>query len=203
MKLLYGTGNNAKLQSMRDMLKGLNLEIMGLKDINEYADFVDEKGNSPLENAEIKAMAYYKVFKRPVFSCDSGLYIEGLTNDRQPGTYVRRINGKTLNDEEMIEYYTRIAREFGGEVKAKYKNAIYLIIDDKEAYGYEGDSISESFIITSKIHPDRKPGFPLDSISLDIKTGKYYMDIHLNDSADEDVISNGFRSFFIRNIREI
>ncbi|SHI94844.1 Inosine/xanthosine triphosphate pyrophosphatase, all-alpha NTP-PPase family [Clostridium amylolyticum] len=203
MKLLYGTGNDAKLKSMRAMLKGLNLDIVGLKDINAYVESVDEKGSSPLENAKIKATAYYKALRVPVFSCDSGLYIEGLPDNRQPATYVRRVNGKTLNDEEMIEYYTKIASEFGGEVKAQYKNAIYLILNDKDAYAYDDNSICESFIITSKVHPNRRKGFPLDSISLDIKTGKYYMDIQLNNNIDENKISDGFRSFFIKNISEI
>ena len=30
---------------------------------------------------------------------DNNLYIEGLPEEKQPGTHVRRINGKELNDE--------------------------------------------------------------------------------------------------------
>ena len=33
MKLLYGTGNPAKLEAMRRRLAGLNLEILGLADM--------------------------------------------------------------------------------------------------------------------------------------------------------------------------
>lgn len=80
--LLYGTSNSAKLQHMKEMLDGLNIKIHGLNDIgNPDVDQIFENGNNPLENAKIKAMAYYKVLKRPVFSCDSGLYIDGLDKE--------------------------------------------------------------------------------------------------------------------------
>ena len=39
----------------------------------------------PLENARQKALAYYRICGQPVFSQDSGLYIEGLPKERQPG----------------------------------------------------------------------------------------------------------------------
>lgn len=78
MKLLYGTSNPAKLKYMKEMLKGLDVEIVGLNEINIEAKDIDESGNNPLENARIKALAYHKLINMPVFSCDSGLYIEGL-----------------------------------------------------------------------------------------------------------------------------
>ena len=34
MKVLYGTGNPAKLSAMRRRLEGLNIEIIGLKDLD-------------------------------------------------------------------------------------------------------------------------------------------------------------------------
>lgn len=40
----------------------------------------------------------------PVFASDSGLYIEGIEAERQPGVHVRRVGGKELTDEEMIDY---------------------------------------------------------------------------------------------------
>lgn len=199
--LLYGTSNSAKLQHMKEMLDGLNIKIHGLNDIgNPDVDQIFENGNNPLENAKIKAMAYYKVLKRPVFSCDSGLYIDGLERKKQPGVHVRRVNGKELNDNEMIEYYSDLAIELGGTARAKYKNAICLIIDEENIFEYDGyDITSEEFIITSKPHPKRINGFPLDSISIKIETGEYFMDIH--DSNDDMYrMTQGFRKFFLKTI---
>lgn len=73
-KFVYGTGNPAKLDHMRRMLAPLNLNFIGAKETDITLPDVDESGNTPLENARIKALAYYKALKRPVFACDSGLY---------------------------------------------------------------------------------------------------------------------------------
>jgi XTP/dITP diphosphohydrolase len=200
MKLLYGTSNEAKLKGMKEMLQGLDIEIIGLNDINLKAESIDESGNNPLENARIKALEYYKALKTPVFSCDSGLYIEGVDSKNQPGVHVRRVNGKVLDDEEMIEHYASVALKHGGEVKAKYKNAICLILDEENIFEYDGADISsDNFIITSNPHPKRDRGFPLNSISKEIATGKYYMDINLQDNS-KDKMSQGFKEFFLRTV---
>lgn len=202
MKLLYGTSNPGKLQHMKEMLSGLGLEILGLKEVGPIIDPIDESGNNPIENAKIKALTYYKATRIPVFSCDSGLYIDRLEKDEQPGVHIRRINGKVLNDEEMIDYYSNLALRFGGEVRAKYKNAICLVLDETNVYEYDGDDISsEAFIITAKAHPKRISGFPLDSLSLDINAGKYYFDIEENGKNEyESDLAKGFRDFFMRSI---
>ena len=81
------------------------------------------------KNAVIKAEAYFEQLHLPVFSCDSGLYIEGLDDARQPGVHVRTIGGKRLTDDEMIAYYAAIAEEMGGTCRAVYHNAICLQYD--------------------------------------------------------------------------
>ena len=60
MKLLFGTGNPAKLDVMRRGLDGMHLEILGLKDMDRAAPPVVEDGRTPLENARQKALAYYR-----------------------------------------------------------------------------------------------------------------------------------------------
>ncbi len=190
MKLLYGTTNQAKLNSMREHLKGLDLEIISLNDIHIQVSDVDESGNNPLENAKIKALAYYQATKTPVFSCDSGLYIEGLSDAEQPGVHIRRVNEKILTDKEMAEYYASMATYFGGEMKAVYKNGICLVIDEQTIFTYDGEDIcSESFIISSKPHSEIKIGFPLDSISYSYQ-----------DSKGHSFYEQGFRDFFQRTV---
>nr|WP_288827154.1 non-canonical purine NTP pyrophosphatase [uncultured Clostridium sp.] len=51
MRLIYGTGNPAKLSAMQIRLSGFDLEIIGLKDLNIEIPEVRETGSSPLENA--------------------------------------------------------------------------------------------------------------------------------------------------------
>jgi XTP/dITP diphosphohydrolase len=200
MKLLFGTANPAKLRHMQDMLEGFGLEIIGLDDVDAgAAGTVDETGNNPLENARLKAEAYYRATGLPVFSCDSGLILEGVEEREQPGVHVRRVGGQVLSDEEMIQYYTGLAAKYGGGLKAKYQNAIVLILDELTIFAHDGEDIaSESFILTSQTHPARNPGFPLDSISLETATGRYFSAISPDPSSGDDKLTLGFRSFFER-----
>ena len=103
MRILYGTTNQAKLDSMKRITKVLGIEIIGLKDVNQPLPHIEESGKNPLENAKMKAEAYYKAFSMPVFSCDSGLYFDNIEEKLQPGTHIRRVNGKELTDEEVNE----------------------------------------------------------------------------------------------------
>lgn len=113
--LIYGTGNAGKLDLMRHYLSTLQeIRLLGLKDLPFCWGEIEECGKDPLENARQKALAYYRICGQPVFSQDSGLYIEGLPKERQPGVHVRRVNGVNLTDEQMRKYYKKIAAEFGG-----------------------------------------------------------------------------------------
>ena len=38
--------------------------------------------------------AYFEAFHMPVFSCDSGLYFDELSEEEQPGIHVRRVGGR-------------------------------------------------------------------------------------------------------------
>ena len=197
MQIIYGTGNPAKLAAMQRRLAGLDLDIIGLKDVEGEIPAVPETGKSPLENARQKALAYYDVFQMPVFSCDSGLYFENVPDEVQPGVHVRNINGKCLSDEEMIAYYGGLAEKYG-DLVARYRNAICLVMDEEHIYeAMEESMASEKFLITSKPHPIRKPGFPLDSLSVDVKTGKYYYD-SLEEKLDVIAVEDGFWNFFVK-----
>lgn len=196
MKILYGTTNKGKLQAMEKSVRQLDIEIIGLNDLNCKLPLIEECGRTPLENAEIKARAYFEAFHMPVFSCDSGLYFDELTDEEQPGIHVRRVNGKELNDDEMIKYYSSLAERYGGKITGRYRNAIYLILDENHHYSSMDMSIAtEPFVLVTKPHVKRVEGFPLDSLSIDIETGKYYYDIDVKDVSTS--VDDGVRKFFI------
>ncbi|MCM1176089.1 MAG: hypothetical protein NC341_13745 [Blautia sp.] len=189
---------------MRRHLEPLSLNIIGLKDIAQRfpaVPAVEEDGRTPLENAEKKARAYYGAFRMPVFSCDSGLYFEGVPEEEQPGVHVRNVRGKALTDEEMLEHYAGMAEKYGG-LKAVYKNAVCLVIDEAHLYkAMEKSMESEPFLITSRPHRDgiREKGFPLDCLSVHIGTGKYYYDLPEN-RLDQIAVEEGFLAFFRRHL---
>lgn len=202
MKLLYGTTNEGKLQLMRRCLSRLpEIELVGLKDLGEFVPDLKEYGQTPLENARIKAWAYYQFFQMPVFSCDSGLYFDGLAESLQPGVHVRRVGGKELSDEEMTDYYAGLARTYG-DLTARYKNAVCCVFDQTHSYESMDDTLSgEPFLLTSVPHPRRQKGFPLDCLSKNIANGAYYYD--LGDTCQDDVaLDDGFLAFFQTILQE-
>ena len=195
MKILYGTTNKGKLQAMETAVKELDIELIGLNDLESKLPFIIENGKTPLENAEIKARAYYEAFHMPVFSCDSGLYFDELKEEEQPGIHVRRVGGKELTDDEMIEHYSSLAKQHGGKITGRYRNAIYFILDENHHYSSMDMSIAtEPFILVTEPHEKRVEGFPLDSLSIDIATGKYYYDLEVKDVSTS--VDDGVRAFF-------
>lgn len=200
-KLIYGTYNQGKVSSMRRMLEGLKIEILALSDYAQVKGEPEEDGKQPIQNAIIKARYYYDQLKQPLFSCDSGLFFKEVTDEEQPGVRIRRPGRVRLNDEEMIDYYSALAKKYGGRLTAYYKNAVCLILDDETVIEYDDASIDETaFYIVDRAHPSRISGFPLDSLSVDMRSGKYYLDIDDVGLANED-IKNGFRRFFESNLK--
>ena len=203
MKLLFGTGNQAKLSAMKNRLEKIGIELIGLGDLKAVGKKIPEvleSGNTPLENARLKALAYYKAFQMPVFSCDSGLYFDNVPEEIQPGVHVRNINGKCLSDEEMKEYYATLARTYGNLI-AQYRNAICFVQDENHIYeSMDSSMYSEKFILSDKPHSAiRKKGFPLDSMSIHMKTNKYYYDLsehELEQFAVEDGVLRFFENIF-------
>lgn len=201
MRLIYGTTNKAKIQFMKKRIEPLGIEILSLNDVNAPKLDIKENGNSPLENAKIKALAYYRELNMPVFSCDSGLYIDELDDVRQPGLNVRGADDN-MNDDEVIAYYSSLAAEFGGRMTAKYQNAICLVLDEMRVYEHMGEDIaSERFFIVSAPHEKRREGFPIDSLSVHIENGKYYYDIDGYNEKYRDM-EDGFMAFFKRTLSE-
>lgn len=196
IRLLFGTGNAAKLGAMRRTLAELPIEILGLADMDGNAPPVPEDGKTPLENARQKAHAYYKAFGVPVFSCDSGLYFEDLPQNLQPGVHVRTVGGKYLTDEEMLEYYGGLAERYGN-LKARYRHAVCLITGDGQIREIMDESTaSPLFLLTSVPHSGvLHRGFPLDSLSVDIATGKYFYDLE-EAKMDQLAVEKGVLRFF-------
>ena len=104
--------------------------------------------------------------KRPVFSCDSGLLIEGLSTQEQPGVHVRVKDGIRMTDEQMTAYYSGIAHRLGGCCRARYQNAVCLILSETKRYEYDGEDIGgEAFYLVDRAKEQKEEGVPLDCIS--------------------------------------
>lgn len=92
----------------------------------------------------------------------------------QPGTHVRRINGKELNDDEMIEHYTKLVRENGGKLTAKWVYGM-VVYDGKKEKTYTWSK--DHFYFVDQPSSKRNPGYPLDSISIIPEFNKYLVEL--------------------------
>lgn len=199
MELIYGTTNPSKLTSMKRQLKGLDITLKGLNELNDQLVEPEETGKEPLDNAKLKAISYFKQIKKPVFSCDSGLYFEEVKAEDQPGVFIKRIQGRDMSYKEMLKFYAAMASRYGGKLTAYYKNAICLVKSDHQIYSYDGVALhSNKFHLVDQPHKTYKEGFPLDSLSVEITSGKYYYDLPREDEKYE--IKDGLRTFFLKYV---
>ena len=101
----------------------------------------------------------------------------------------------------MIQYYASLAERHGGRLTGRYRNAIYFILDENHHYSSMDISIAtEPFILVTEPHSKRVEGFPLDSLSIDIETGKYYYDLEVKDVSTS--VDDGVRNFFTKIFEE-
>ena len=178
-KVLFATENESKCERFKNALLKNNIEIITINDIDKKHDII-ENGKDAIENALIKARAYAKVCDIPVFAMDDNLYIDNLPKEKQPGMYVRRVNGKRLTDDEMIEYYSNLAKVYGekGRLTCRWVYGI-AIINNGHEYTYTWSK--EDFYIVDKPSNKINRGYPLNTISINKKLNKYFTDITEDD----------------------
>lgn len=178
MKLFYATGNQSKIYNMRRRLAGKNISIVTPAEVSIKID-VEEDGKTPIENALKKARSYYAKVQMPTIAGDSGLYIDNIPAEDQPGLFVRRVHGKTLSDDEMITYYSVLSQKYGGRLRAHYLTGLALIVQGQE---YTIEIPDDDFLLTAQTNKNRMHrGNPLDVISIDPTCMKY-----VNDLTDEE-----------------
>ncbi len=197
-KVLFATGNESKAKRFKEGLSKNNIEIITINNIKEKIT-VDENGKNAIENALIKARAYAEVLDCPVFAMDDNLYIDGIPDDKQPGMYVRRVNGKRLSDDEMIEYYSKLAHEYGdnGKLTCRWVYGIAVINNGIEStYTW----CKEDFYIVDKPSNKINPGYPLNTISINKKINKYFTDITEEDKKEIQEDENDVIEFLCENL---
>ncbi|WP_202707191.1 non-canonical purine NTP pyrophosphatase [Sporosalibacterium faouarense] len=172
-KILFGTTNPSKLNRIRNIVRELPLKIISLKDLDIEIE-ADEDGNDVHENAYQKALTYYKESKIPTVSIDSGLYIDKFSEDKQPGIFVRRINGKKATDEEMFEYYRDELIKVGGKSEGKWISSITFVLDEDRTIKHE---VIEERLFIDRPSPIKKKGLPLSSLAIDKTFNKYVSEI--------------------------
>ncbi len=197
-KVLFATENASKAKRFKDKLLKNNIEIITINDLAEKIS-VEENGKDAIENALIKARAYSEIENIPVFAMDDNLYIDEVPEEKQPGMYVRRVNGKRLSDDEMIEYYSSLAHEYGkeGKLTCRWVYGIAVINNGIEStYTWN----KEDFYIVDRPSNKINPGYPLNTISVNKKLNKYFTDLTSEDKLELKEDESDVVEFLCKNL---
>lgn len=200
MKVLFATKNPAKVRNYVEKLKEYNIELITINDIDTRVDVV-ENGKDAIENARIKAESYYNALKIPTIGMDNNLYFDDVPESEQPGVFVRRVGGKELSDEEMIEHYTDFVKRHGGKVNARWKYGMVLI--DSMGNEYEYKWHKGNLVFLDHACSKRNPGYPLDSIAMVPEYNKYLVEL-TNEEREENNKKNSndhVIEFIVKNIK--
>lgn len=170
MQVLIGTTNPAKLRLFQDVLQGYPIQFVTLRDLGITTE-PEEMGSNPAENAAVKA-AFYGRYADYVICNDSGLYFDELALDdpRQPGLHIRTPQGVRLDDEAMIDYYSRLIHSLGGKVLAYYLDgfAVKTPTGVQTFMKSKQDAREAAFWMLDQPVAERRPGWPLDSLSKEL-----------------------------------
>ncbi len=117
MRIVFATGNKDKMREIRQILGGIDAQILSMKEAGVFEDVVED-GQTFSENARIKADAIYDLLqeKEPeeaaqtiVLADDSGLEIDYFGGE--PGIYSARYLGK---DTPYTEKNSKILQRLEG-----------------------------------------------------------------------------------------
>lgn len=178
-QILLATKNPAKIKRYKNGLLNRGIKLLTLDDIKVNLE-IQEDGQDALENALIKARNYYQEIGITVMAIDDNLFLENVPMEKQPGSFVRRVNKKRLSDLEMLEYYINLVKEYGtdGKLNAYWLYGLALIKDGLEfTYTWK----SADFYLVDTKSETIETGYPLNSISLNKKLGKYFTDLTESD----------------------
>jgi len=170
MDLLIATHNSGKVEEFARLLKGIDLRIVSLDDLDVRIEAPDETGATFVENALIKARYYHQKTGLLALADDSGLEVDALGG--KPGVYSARYAGAGASGPQMV---ARLIDEIRNTPEpkrgARFQCALALV----------GDGIEEVFegSATGSIahQPRGSGGFGYDPIFIDTDTGKTFAEL--------------------------
>lgn len=150
MKLIYGTGNQEKINQVKDYIKvtDLDLEIISIKQLG-FNEEIEENGTTFEENSIIKAKAIKKYcdinnIEGIIITDDAGLCVECLNG--RPGVYSARYAGDHAPQEVVLNKLLKEMREVEEKTGIKNRNARFecvltAVLPDNKMFTVTGESI--------------------------------------------------------------
>ena len=164
IKLLLATTNQGKLDELRSLLSGLELELLSPADLDLDLQ-VKERGLNYLENAVLKAAIFADASRMWTLADDTGLEVKAL--DGAPGLYSARYAPQPgATDKDRREYLIENLKAHPRPWKAAFHCVIALV-------GPEGSPIVTRGVCQGDIIPECRGhgGFGYDRIFRLAETG--------------------------------
>ncbi len=135
-QLLLATNNADKIAEFRYLLDGCGWQLVTPRDVSIQLD-VEETGQTYLENATLKALAFARTSGLTSLADDSGLEVDAL--DGRPGMLSARYAGADLTDGERV---AALLEELAGVAEdartARFRCIIAIAIASGEVQSVEG-----------------------------------------------------------------
>jgi XTP/dITP diphosphohydrolase len=117
MKIVLATNNPNKVREVKEILNGLGIEILTLKDLGIEIE-IEEDQDTFAGNARKKAHTIFNLTKLPTIADDSGLIVDQLNG--APGVYSSRYAGEEHNYEKNNQKLLQELRDKPKPHRAKF-----------------------------------------------------------------------------------
>ncbi len=171
-KLLIATTNPGKIREITSLLEGLPYEVIGLGDLPDSYEIVEETGQTFTENAVIKSEYYFAHTGILSLADDSGLEVDALNG--APGIYSARFAGEDATDADrvvkLLDELQHVSPENRG---AQFVCSLAITGFDEGTKTFEG--IARGVISQA---PRGENGFGYDPIFEDVASGKTFAELN-------------------------
>lgn len=162
MKIIFATGNPAKVREIREILDDPETEVLTMKEAGVFCD-PEENGTSFRENALIKCRAVAALMPgrdrdTVIMSDDSGLVVDAIGGEPgvQSARYMGRDTSYEIKNRNIID---RLTGRTGAERSARFECEVGAILSD-------GTELSAHGVMEGQIayEPAGRGGFGYDPI---------------------------------------
>jgi len=197
MKLVFATHNPGKLKEMKDILKGLAIEVQSADKAGVTEDVVED-GKTFAENALKKARFVTQKTGEWAVADDSGICIKALNN--APGVITARWAGEGASDKKLEQYSLAQMKDIPeGQRGAWMESTVVLTAPDGRRWTFTGKVEGH---IPLKPAGKRRPGMPHDAIFILCGHSRTFAEMNLEEKNNLSHRGSAFRQLkeFIKKL---
>ncbi len=175
-KVLLATTNPAKLERLKWILEGLDLETATPDGISLHPEPPQETGATHEENARLKAEFWSKVASMPALASDGGLVVPAF-GERWESLLTRRFAGEEAADEARLDRLLDMMAPFSGSQRTASWVEALAVADKGRTLASWSVKGATGVLADSTGHGPVVPGFWVFSLWYFPHLGKTYNEL--------------------------